>query len=274
MSYQDYRCFKFREDRGVLFVTIDSPPINLMTLEMASEITRLTGEIAADDGVKVVVFRSANPAYFIAHFDVTVLAQFPDTPPPKQQETAEAAATRVLFRSMPKISIAQIEGRARGGGSEFALSLDMRFGALGKTVLGQPEIAVGILPGGGGTQRLPRLIGRARALEVVMSGMDLSAETAERYGYINRALPPDELGPFVETLAYRIASYSSDAIALLGNSSKSLPTTSGAKRCCEAPHSLHPARPCTSSMQMSGVRSAASRAAVERILPAGTIASR
>jgi len=214
MPYQDYSCFKFEADKGVLFVTIDSPPINLMTIEMATEISRLTQEISTDDTIKVIVFRSANPDYFIAHFDVTVLAQFPDTAPPRREESTEAGEAKLLFRNMPKVSIAQIEGRARGGGSEFALGLDMRFGALGKTILGQPEIAVGILPGGGGTQRLPRLIGRSRALEVIMGGLDLSAEMAERYGYINRALPADELAPFVEKLAYRIASYSSDAIAL------------------------------------------------------------
>ena len=214
MPYEGYNAFKFRSDRGVLFVTIDYPPINLMTIEMAEEITRLTGEIIADDGVRVVVFDSANPDYFIAHFDVTVLEMLPDEPPPKPEELEGGRLARELFRTMPKVSIAKIEGRARGGGSEFTLTFDMRFGAIGKAILGQPEIGVGILPGGGGTQRLPRLIGRSRALEVVLGGQDFSAETAERYGYINRALPPDEIGPFVEDLAYRIASYPAESIAL------------------------------------------------------------
>ncbi|GAI80808.1 unnamed protein product [marine sediment metagenome] len=115
---------------------------------------------------------------------------------------------------MPKISIAKIEGRVRGGGSEFCLSLDMRFGALGKAILGQIEVPLGIIPGGGGTQRLPRLVGRARAMEIVVGGMDYPAEIAEKYGYINRALPPEELTPFVEELAYRIASYPAETIAL------------------------------------------------------------
>jgi enoyl-CoA hydratase/carnithine racemase len=211
MAYDGYQTLEFDVDRGVLFVTIDSPPINLMTLDMVDDLQRLSEEVAADEAVKVIVFKSANPDYFIAHFDVTVLERFPDEPPPKPEQVSGFG---LAFREMPKISIAQIEGRARGGGSEFALTLDMRFGVLGKTILGQPEIAVGILPGGGGTQRLPRLIGRARALEVIMGGLDVNAELAERYGYLNRALPAEEIGAYVERLAYQIASYSSEAIAL------------------------------------------------------------
>jgi enoyl-CoA hydratase/carnithine racemase len=115
---------------------------------------------------------------------------------------------------MPKATIAKIEGIARGGGSEFVLSCDMRFGALGKCVLAQPEVALGIIPGGSGTQRLPRLVGRARALEIVLGCDDVPADVAERWGYLNRALPPAELGPFVERLARRIASFPAEAIAL------------------------------------------------------------
>ena len=111
------------------------------------------------------------------------------------------------FRNMPKVTIAKIEGRARGGGSEIALAMDMCFATLGKAIFGQPEVAVGLVLGGGSTQRLPRLIGRGRALEVLLGCDDFSAELAERYGYINRALPADELTPFVEKLAHRIASF-------------------------------------------------------------------
>lgn len=117
------------------------------------------------------------------------------------------------FRTMPKATIALIEGIARGGGSELALSFDMRFAALGRAVLAQPEVSVGIIPGGGGTQRLPGLIGRGRALEVVLGGGDIDAETAERWGYVNRSLPDGELRPFVEALASRIASYPPETVA-------------------------------------------------------------
>jgi enoyl-CoA hydratase/carnithine racemase len=118
------------------------------------------------------------------------------------------------FRTMPKVTIAKIEGRTRGGGSELALSLDMRFAALGRAVLAQPEVALGIIPGGSGTQRLPRLMGRARALEAILGCEDFPAELAERYGWVNRALEPTALGPFVERLAARIASFPAEAIAL------------------------------------------------------------
>jgi len=114
---------------------------------------------------------------------------------------------------MPKATIAKIEGICRGGGSELVLSMDMRFAALGRALLAQPEVAVGIIPGGSGTQRLPRLVGRSRALEIALGADDFPADLAERYGYVNRALPPEELGPFVERLARRIASFPTEAIA-------------------------------------------------------------
>ena len=214
MAYEGYRFLKIRVDRGVAFVTIDNPPINLLTLELCAELVRLGGDILADDAVKVTVFDSANPDFFIAHFDVNVLAMLGGQPLPPTPELNDLCKVTEIFRRMPKVSIAKIEGRTRGGGSEFVLGLDMRFGAVGKAVLGQPEVGVGIIPGGGGTQRLPRLVGQARALEVVLGCSDFPAELAERYGYINRALPPDEITPFVEELAYRIATFPAEAIAL------------------------------------------------------------
>jgi enoyl-CoA hydratase/carnithine racemase len=114
---------------------------------------------------------------------------------------------------MPKVTIAKVEGRARGGGSEIALAMDMCFAAVGKAIFSQPEVAVGLVPGGGSTQRLPRLIGRGRALEVLLGCNDFAAELAERYGYINRALPAHELTSFVEKLAQRIASFPAHTIA-------------------------------------------------------------
>jgi len=214
MAYEGYQFLKIRLDRGVAFVTIDNPPINLLTLELCAELVQLGAEILADDRVKVTVFDSANPDFFIAHFDVNVLVLLGGQPLPASPELNDLVKATETFRRMPKVSIAKIEGRARGGGSEFVLGLDMRFGAIGKAILGQPEVGVGIIPGGGGTQRLPRLVGQARALEVVLGCGDFTAETAERYGYINRALPPEELTPFVEDLAYRIAGFPAEAIAL------------------------------------------------------------
>jgi len=229
MAYAGYSCLKARLDRGVLFVTIDHPPINLFDLPLMQEIDRLGREIEVDDAVRVVVFDSANPDFFIAHADVSLILQLPSEAPPKADSLKFFHAMVDRFQTMPKVSIAKIEGRARGGGSEFVLSLDMRFGALGRAIFAQPEVALGIIPGGSGTQRLPRLMGRSRALEVVLGCDDFPADLAERYGYINRALPPDELGPFVEQLAYRIASFSPEAIALAkaSVSSAELPTIQG-----------------------------------------------
>jgi enoyl-CoA hydratase/carnithine racemase len=215
MGYEGYRLLKIRVDRGVAFVTIDHPPINLLTVELSAELFRLAGEIGADNAVNVTVFDSANPDFFIAHYDVSVLAFLGEQPLPMfMMDLHELNKVTEAFRRMPKVSIAKIEGRARGGGSEFVLGLDMRFGAMGKAVLAQPEVGIGIIPGGGGTQRLPRVMGQARALEVVLGCNDFTAEVAERYGYINRALAPDELTPFVENLAYQIASFPAEAIAL------------------------------------------------------------
>jgi enoyl-CoA hydratase/carnithine racemase len=213
MAYDGYQCLRVRRQHGVAFVTIDHPPINLFDLALMRELMRVEDEVERDSEVRVVVFESADPEFFIAHADVSLIQQLPiDVPPPTELPFFHAMVDRL--RTMPKATIAKIEGRARGGGSEFVLSCDMRFGALGRCLLAQPEVALGIIPGGSGTQRLPRLIGRARALEVILGCEDIPADLAERWGYLNRALPPDDLGPFVERLAYRIASFPADAIAL------------------------------------------------------------
>jgi enoyl-CoA hydratase/carnithine racemase len=230
MAYDGYRTLDFKFDCGVLIVTIDTPPINLMTMDMVEDIKRFTKEVSADKRIKVIVFKSANKDYFIAHYDISVLEKFPEEPPPKPKQLSDFGGALMAFREMPIVSIAQIEGRARGGGSEFALALDMRFGVYGRTILSQPEIAVSLIPGAGGTQRLPKLIGRARALEVILGGLDCTADIAERYGYLNRAMGVDEIGPFVERLAYQIASYNSEAIALIKRSvlnAENMPLTEG-----------------------------------------------
>ena len=213
MAYDDYRCLHVRVDRGVAFVTVDHPPINLLDLALMRELDGVGREVETDDAVRVVVFDSADPEFFIAHADVSLIERLPtNAPRPTTLGFFHAMVER--FRTMPKATIGKIEGRARGGGSEFLLSLDLRFGALGRAVLAQPEVALGIIPGGSGTQRLPRLIGRARALEVILGCEDVPADLAERWGYLNRALPPAELGPFVERLALRIASFPAEAVAL------------------------------------------------------------
>ena len=214
MAYEGYTCFKIRMDRGVAFATIDHPPMNVLDVELLLEIDRIGQEIEADPKVKVVVFNSADPDYFVARGDVVAILGLPDQVPPKSNTIGFVHAIMDRFRTMPKVSIAKLEGRARGGGSEFALALDMRFAAAGRAIVSQPEVAMGIIPGAGGTQQLPRLVGRARALEIILGCDDFPAELAERYGYVNRTLPPRELGPFVDRLAYRIASFPDEAIRL------------------------------------------------------------
>jgi len=214
MTYDGYECLRIVVEDGVAWVTIDHPPINLFDLPLIQEMDRIGREIEADDAVRVMVLESANREFFIAHADVALIQTLPTTVPPKPTRLGLFHQMVDRFRTMPKATIGKIEGRARGGGSELLLSLDMRFAALGRAVLSQPEVALGIIPGGSGTQRLPRLVGRARALEIVLGCDDFPADVAERYGYVNRALPPLELGPFVERIAHRIASFPAEAIAL------------------------------------------------------------
>ena len=167
----------------------------------------------ADTGLTVVIIRSADPEFFLAHFDVAAILDRPIGFKP--QRDAQLKPFHVLcerFRTMNKIIIARIEGRVGGGGSELSASFDMRFGVRGKTKVNQMEVPLGIIPGGTGTQRMPRLLGRGRALELILSGDDLDAETAERWGYLNRIFEPDEIGPFVDKLAQRIASFSPQAV--------------------------------------------------------------
>jgi enoyl-CoA hydratase/carnithine racemase len=215
MAY-DYKRISVRTEAGVAFATFDNPPINLITLELTAELVAFAQQVAKDDAIRAVVLRSDDPDFWLAHFDVAAIIDFPrDGLAPLNQRVDDNFyhALCESFRTMPKATIAEINGRVGGGGSEIAMSCDMRFGALGKTLINQPEVALGILPGGTGTQRLPRLVGRGRALEVILGCDDLDAATAERWGYLNRALPPAELRPFVDRLARRIASFPAPAIA-------------------------------------------------------------
>lgn len=212
MDYGDYTTLRVELTQGVARVTLDNGAINLLDKTMFKELLRLTDQLAADDRVRVVVLASANPDFFIAHFDVGLILRFP----------ADAPASETLspfhrmceaWRTCPKATIAVVEGRAGGGGSEIALSCDMRFALRGQAVFNQPEVALGILPGGSGTARLARLVGRSRALEVVLGCDDIPADLAEAWGWVNRALPAAELWPHVNRLAARIASFPPHAVA-------------------------------------------------------------
>ncbi len=214
MPYDDYELLRIELKDRVVTAIVDAQPINVMTLQLFGESARFGQQVGDDDDVRVVVLESANPDFFIAHFDVAAILEFPIDQEARRSESNPFHQMCERFRTMPKATIAQIEGRVGGGGCELIQAFDMRFGVLGKTKINQMEVPIGILPGGGGTQRLPRLVGRGRALEIILGGEDLDAQTAERWGLLNRALTPDEIGTFVEALAHRIASFPAEALAL------------------------------------------------------------
>jgi enoyl-CoA hydratase/carnithine racemase len=202
----DFETLKVQQEGAVLFTDIAAPPMNLLGTELVRDLVSLIQQAESDDGVQVVVFRSADPEYFISHVDVTRIGEY-------RQESARLtgeASLGLLFRHLSAsrlVTIAQIEGRVRGAGSEFVLACDMRFAARESAMFGQPEAGLGLIPGAGGIQHLVRVMGRARALEVMLSAEDYDAELAERYGWINRALPASTLGEFVTSLAHRIAGF-------------------------------------------------------------------
>jgi enoyl-CoA hydratase/carnithine racemase len=212
MGYENYRALHIEVSGGIATVTIDNPPINLFDQTLYADMRRAAVELRDDAGVRVVVVRSATPGFFIAHFDVGIILHIP-TDLPAPTELNEFHLMCETFRTMPKATIAVVEGRAGGGGSELALSCDMRFAALEGAIFNQPEVALGIIPGGTGTQRLSRLVGRSRALEIVLGCDDVDAAQAERWGWVNRALPAAELWPYVDRLSARIASFPPHAVA-------------------------------------------------------------
>ena len=198
-----------RESPALWKVTFHHPPINLVDVETLFELHDLVSEIEASQEVKVVVFDSADADFFLAHWDVSSATRTSrhETPAPSWIELS------LRLARTPAVSIALIRGRARGMGSEIALGFDMRFASIERAILGQPEVGVGLVPGGGAMERLPLLVGRARALEIVLGADDFDAATAERYGWVNRALPDAQLDAFVTSLAQRLASFDRPALA-------------------------------------------------------------
>jgi enoyl-CoA hydratase/carnithine racemase len=193
-------------------VAFDYPPFNVVDATIYQGLQDLLVRMDASKDLRVIVFESANPDFYLAHFDLTgktgniMTAVGPSGLP-------ILIDTFVRITKSPVVSIAKIRGCVRGASSEFVLACDMRFASRENTRLGQPEVGVGLHPGGGGTERLPHLVGRGRALEIVLGANDFDGDTAERYGYVNRALPDAELDAFVDALARRIASFDRRAIA-------------------------------------------------------------
>jgi len=194
-------------------VTLDNPPFNLFGPETIPQLNSVVTQMESDSHVKVVVFQSAVPGFFLTHYDfVPPLSATTDIPP---GVTGLPALPDILVRlsRTPVVSIVSIRGRTTGVGGELSLASDMRFASREKAVISQWEIGGGLVPGGGPMARMPRLIGRGRALEMLLTGEDISGDLAERYGYVNRALPDAELDQFVDTLARRIAGFDKQAIA-------------------------------------------------------------
>ena len=206
----------FRVDRSnprYCHLTFDHPPINTITATTVAELSDLAGLIEQDPDLNVVVFDSANRDFYLAHYDL-------ENDPGRTEAlgvgpTGLSAWIDVLVRlaRAPVVSIASIRGRARGAGSEFVLACDLRFASRENTLLGQWEVGVGVVPGGGPMARLSRLVGRGRALEILLVADDLDGPRAEQYGYVNRLIADDQLDAEVEAIASRLARFDHDAIA-------------------------------------------------------------
>ncbi|BBJ43494.1 enoyl-CoA hydratase [Streptomyces antimycoticus] len=206
-------------------ITIDNPPINLYDPEMFAELRTLMDRIEADEDLKIIVFDSANPDYFIAHYDIIRGGIVPDMPGAAKFTEWPSFVTRLANTGV--VSVAAIRGRARGHGSELALACDIRFASREKAILCQVEVGVSVVPGGGATEWLTSLAGRSRALEILVGSEDFDADTAEKYGWINRAIPDAELDNFVDSFARRVARFDKGALELakkLVNSRAGIPS--------------------------------------------------
>ena len=200
---------QFNADRtypGRWTITFSNPPINMFVPSTIAELGALMTDLEADSSVKVVVFQSANPDFFIAHLDVAKAAERPETLGLWRDFVLRLSSTAV-------VSVAKIRGRTRGIGNEFVLACDMRFASRQNALFGNPEVGVGLVPGVGALEWLPRLVGRSRALEIVLSGDDFDADIAERYGWVNRTLDDADLDSFVDTLVRRLASFDRETLA-------------------------------------------------------------
>lgn len=208
VQHDAYASLRVSREPGIARVTIDNPPVNVLDVALMTDLRRLLTGLRDDDSVRVIVFDSADPDFFIAHVDMS-LVDAPDAFDGLAADTPDGVnvfqALGELLRHQPQVTIVKLAGVARGGGAEFVTAADMAFAAIGRARIGQIEALMGIVPGGGGTQYLSSRIGRNRALEVVLGADLYDAQTAERYGWVNRAVPADELDVVVDCLARNIA---------------------------------------------------------------------
>ena len=213
MEYKNFTTFTVNVEEGIAWVTIDFPPVNVQGQEMLADLNSLALRLERDREVKVVVFQSAHPEIWVCHYDTNLLRDMSkDAVARNEAKLLDLQSVLERISKLPQATIAKLEGYARGGGHEFALACDMRFAARGKYKFMQMEVAMGILPCGGGASRMARQAGLGRALEIILSARDFDADEAEAYGTINKALEPDEIGEYVETLAKRIAKFPAESI--------------------------------------------------------------
>ena len=194
-------------------VTFDHPPINLIDYVMIGELGELLAEVERDEEPAVLVFNSADPDYFLAHYDIAADPSLVNSLPAGPTGFHPWVDILVRVSRLPAVTISAIRGRARAAGSELVLATDVRFASRERAVLGQVEVGFGAIPGGGPASRLPGLVGRGRTLEILLGGEDFDGELAERYGYVNRAIPDDEFEDFVDRFARRVSTFDRQALA-------------------------------------------------------------
>ncbi|MEM8711832.1 MAG: enoyl-CoA hydratase/isomerase family protein [Planctomycetota bacterium] len=213
MQYQGFTTFSTKQEDGILTVTFDFPPVNVQGQAMLADLNSLAMRLERDRETKVVVFQSAHPEIWVCHYDTELLKDMSTEAVSREEvELLDLQSVCERISRVPQATIAKLEGFARGGGHELALALDMRFAARGKFKFMQMEVGMGILPCGGGASRMARQAGLGRALEIILSARDFDADEAEAYGTINKALEPDEIGAYVDTLARRISKFPSESI--------------------------------------------------------------
>ncbi|WP_162064442.1 enoyl-CoA hydratase/isomerase family protein [Vibrio taketomensis] len=213
MEYKNFQTFTVDVKDAIAWVTFDFGPVNVQGQEMLADLSSLALRLERDREVKVVVFQSANPEIWVCHYDTNLLRDMSEEAVSRDEaKLLDLQSVCERISKVPQATIAKLEGYARGGGHEFALACDMRFAARGKFKFMQMEVGMGILPCGGGASRMARQVGLGRALEIILSARDFDADEAEQWGTINKALEPDEIGPYVEKLANRIAQFPAESI--------------------------------------------------------------
>ncbi|MEL7158353.1 MAG: enoyl-CoA hydratase/isomerase family protein, partial [Actinomycetota bacterium] len=199
-EFEQFNVMQVTMAAGVVYAEIDNPPVNVINRDLYRDLVRLPEVVSEEPEARVLVLRSADPDFFIAHFDVELILAAPiDGPAERTEELHGFHRLCERYRTIEVPTICEIGGRVGGGGGELAASCDMRFGTAA-TTLCQMEVPLGILPGGTGTQRLHRLLGRGRAMEIVLGGDDIDGATLYDWGWLNRLLPAEELRRHVEAL--------------------------------------------------------------------------